>query len=433
MRFLMKKDIGSLKNNEKGKGLDVMCPEPERSAASDVRGNNGKSKARYSPKTKRRPTRYAGVYAREAERIRGVKDICFDISYKVDGKKIWEKVGWESQGFSAKLADLIRSEKIRGILYGDVLPQKKKKPPFFKEVASKYLEWAEENKARKGIDDRRRYKVHLAALFDDKRLDQISSFDLERLKADLLKKGLAPATVKHCLVIVRQIYNKAAAWGIYKGENPIDGVKMPAIQNRRERFLSHSEADTILKALKTKSQQLHDMALLSLHCGLRAGEIFSLRGQDLDFENDLINVSDPKNKMGRKAFMTQTIKEMLRSRPVISPDELIFKDRRGGGHISNVSQTFRRVINSLSLNAGIEDRRQMITFHTLRHTFASWLAMQGETTLTIKELLGHKSLAMAERYSHLIPDHKRRAVIEMERGFINHEKQVDNSGNNEQA
>jgi len=380
-----------------------------------------KTKTTYSPKTKRRATRYPGVYTREAERIRGVMDICFDISYKADGKKVWEKVGWASQGFSAKLADQIRSEKVRSILYGEVLPKKTKKAPLFKEAAGDYLKWAKENKTREGIDDKRRYDFHLSQRFDDKRLDEISSFDLERLKADLSKKKLAPATVKHCLVIVRQIYNKAMAWGLYKGENPVIGVKMPIIQNRRERFLSRSEAETILKALLVKSGRLHDMALLSLHCGLRAGEVFNIRGQDLDFENGLINISDPKNNIARKAFMTTAVKEMLKARPVKSPDDLLFMDKKHGKKIKDVSQTFRRVINDLELNAGVEDRRQKITFHTLRHTFASWLALQGETTLTIKELLGHKTLAMAERYSHLIPDHKRRAILAMEKGFGNPE------------
>ena len=93
---------------------------------------------------------------------------------------------------------------------------------------------------------------------------------------------------------------------MYKGQNPIKNVKLPVLQNQRERFLSHEEADILLNELKkVSSSQLHDMALLSLHCGLRAGEIFNLKGQDLDFENEIINISDPKNKERRKAFMTQ--------------------------------------------------------------------------------------------------------------------------------
>jgi len=133
-------------------------------------------------------------------------------------------------------------------------------------------------------------------------------------------------------------------------------------------------------------------------------------------------VPDTKNKVGRKAFMTAAVREMLKSWPVKAPDDFLFTDKKHGGKIKGVSQTFRRVINDLKLNAGIEDRRQKVLFHTLRHTFASWLALQGETLLTIKELLGHKTLAMAERYSHLIPDHKRRAILMMEKGFGNAEQ-----------
>jgi len=68
-------------------------------------------------------------------------------------------------------------------------------------------------------------------------------------------------------------------------------------------------------------------------------------------------------------------------------------------------------------NNGVTDPRQKVTFHTLRHTFASWLAMQGTPILTIKELLGHQSLAMTERYSHLSPDQKKDAVNGIEAIF----------------
>jgi len=68
-----------------------------------------------------------------------------------------------------------------------------------------------------------------------KRLDEITSFALEHIKSELLKSGLSPATVKHVLVLVRQIYNKAVVWGMYKGMNPIKGVKLPALQNQREK------------------------------------------------------------------------------------------------------------------------------------------------------------------------------------------------------
>jgi integrase len=237
------------------------------------------------------------------------------------------------------------------------------------------------------------------------------------LKAGLSKSGLAPGTIRHCLALFRQILNKAILWGMYKGENPIKGIKMPAVQNQRVRFLSYEDADLLLQELKKSSEQLHDMALISLHCGLRAGEIFNLKGQDIDFDNGLIHISDPKNKESRKAFMTEEVKAVLLNRVPASPDEYVFKDRRHGGKVNHVSGQFWRIVKLLGFNDGINDSRQIITFHSLRHTFASWLALQGETLLTIKELLGHKTLAMTIRYAHLIPDHKKRATLKLEELF----------------
>ena len=370
---------------------------------------------------KRVLTNYPGVYSRQSNSRakNGNTDVCFDITYKLDGKKIWEKVGWASEGYTAKLASQIRAERMRSLRHGEELPRQQKKAPFFKEVAAKYLEWAKGNKTLKGRDDLYRYRKHLAPRFDDKRLNEISAFDLEQFKSNLSKLGLAPATVKQILVEFRQMVNKAILWEMYEGTNPIKGVKMPSVQNQRSRFLTYEEAKLLLRELNKVSAQLHDMALLSLHCGLRAGEIFNIRGQDLDFENELINISDPKNKQSRKAFMTEAVKEMLSKYVPETPNEYVFKDKRHGGKIKAISKTFRLVVEEIGFNEGITDRRQVVTFHSLRHTFASWLALQGEPILTIKELLGHKTLEMTMRYAHLMPDQKRKATLSLEKAFNN--------------
>ena len=75
------------------------------------------------------------------------------------------------------------------------------------------------------------------------------------------------------------------------------------------------------------------------------------------------------------------------------------------------------MVDVLGFNKGVEDPRQKVTFHTLRHSFASWLALQGERLLTIRELLGHKSFAMTLRYAHLVPDEKRKATLRLEQAF----------------
>jgi integrase len=364
-------------------------------------------------------TNFRGVYMRfsEGRLFKNKPDVCFDITYKAEGKKVWEKIGWLSEGYSAKLADNVRSERLRSLRHGIDLPKKKEKAPLFKDIAKKYMKWAETNKTRGGRDDELRYKKHLAHRFDDKRLSEIAPLDLERMKSELTKRGYAPATVEHCLILFRQIFNKAVEWNLYNGNNPIKKVKMPVVQNQRERFLSYSEADELLKKLAMVSTTVHDAALLSLHTGMRTGEIFSLKGHDIDLDNNLITISDPKNKESRKAYMTPTIHEMLKARKPEKPDDLVFKRRRGQGRINSISATFRQVVRDMGLNAGIKDRRQTITFHSLRHTHASWLAIQGTPILTISHLLGHKSLEMTRKYAHLSPDSKKAAVLNLEQKF----------------
>ena len=127
----------------------------------------------------------------------------------------------------------------------------------------------------------------------------------------------------------------------------------------------------------------------------------------------------------RQAYFTAEIKAMLEERKRQAKDDaspLVFPDRNGRLQKS-VSDTFDRVINELGWNKDV-DPLQKVVFHTLRHTFASWLAIQGTPLYTIKELMGHKSIAMTERYAHLIPDQKREAVIKLSKRF-NEEREKD--------
>lgn len=374
---------------------------------------------KYSTTTKRHVTRFPGVYSRQAERVKDEMDTCFDITYKKDGKKIWEKIGWQSQGYSADLARQIRNNRIYAIQHGEELPQQKKRAITFQVLAEKYLAWASKNKNRKGIEDKSRYENHLKDRFDNKRLDEISPFDLERLKSEMSQAGLAPKTIAHCLGLVRTMFNRAMDWNLYEGPNPVKRVKMPTVRNARDRFLSIEEADRLLTELKrnprTKTHKklddpkLHDITLFSLHTGARASEIFNLRGQDVDFQNGLVALRDTKNKDTRYAPMTEPVRDILQQRMTATPDAYIFTDS-SGGKIKEVSNAFQRAVERLGLNDGVTDCRQRVVFHTCRHTFASWLAIQGTPIYTIARLMGHRAISMSERYAHLSPDHKRDAV-----------------------
>jgi integrase len=376
----------------------------------------------YSAETKRHATKYPGVYERQGERVRGETDTCYDISYKKDGRKVWEKAGWLSLGFTLEYARQLRIERLHAIQHDRELPREKKQMPTFKALAEKYLSWAASNRRNGAIDDKNRYELHLKERFGNKRLNEISSFDLERMKSELQKDGYSPKTISHVLGLFRSMLNRARDWGMYQGENPTSKVKKPKIQNERQRFLTHDEAAQLLEYLNTpQRKQLHDIALLSLFTACRAGEIFSLRGLDVDFNTGMIRFVDTKNGETRYIPLNETLRIMLENRMPIDRNDLIFKNRKNE-KIREVSSTFDRAIKALWFNTGVTDNRQKIVFHSLRHTALSWAAIGGASLRTLAEIAGHKRLEMVKRYSHLTQEHIRETMTDIENGFLKSQK-----------
>ena len=141
------------------------------------------------------------------------------------------------------------------------------------------------------------------------------------------------------------------------------------------------------------------------------GEIFSLIWQDVDLNHGLIHIRNPKNNQTRQAYLTPDLKKMFKR---IMPDnfkswDLVFPGRNGK-IIYQLSDSFDRAVADSGINQGVKDRQNKIVPHSLRHTFSSWLALQSESLLTIKELLGHRDIGSTQRYTHLLPDVKKQAV-----------------------
>jgi len=393
-------------------------------------------------------TQYPGIRFREHKnrKYRGQPDRYFVIRYKKQGKLIGESVGWSSQGMNAQKANGIRAEIVQNIKEGK-RPQslaekrqiederkkaeeqqrklKEKKENTFGVVADEFIKWGKANK-KDWFNDESRYNNHLKSLLGNIRLKEISPFLLEKLKNELFKKNLSPKTVHHCLTLVRTIFRKAITWGFYEGQIPTSKVQFPKVNNKRERFLNYDEALQLLDALNEISSQVHDQALISIHCGLRFSEIAKLTWADVDLDNENIRIRDAKTG-DRYAYITKPVKgalERLNKINSYKPNNLIFTSKQKEVQ-KQVSSTYYRTVEKLNLNEGISDNRQKVVFHTLRHSFASWLAIQGTSLYEIKELMGHKSIEMTERYAHLLPDVKRKAVNRLAETFKEH---IEKSG-----
>jgi integrase len=387
-------------------------------------------------------TKFPGVRYKEpgTRRFKGKPEKYFSIRYKRNGKSVEEGAGWESAGVTPQYCSQLRTQIVQNIRAGKDHVSLKEKREIeetkrlvkaeekeaterentpLSEIAEKYLEWSKHNK-KSWKDDLSRYKNHIKPVLGHIPIKNISILNLEGLKKKLRSKGIAPQTVLHCLQLVRAIFNRATSWGLYYGENPVTAtakadqkfLKIPDAS--RVNFLNYDQADTLMDELKVRSLQLHDIALISLHTGARAGEIFNLVWADIDFPHTIITLRDTKNGDTRQAFMTPQVKKMLAARHYqgIKSSDLIFKNRNEK-KIREVSNAFARAIKKLGFNKDAVDARDKIVFHSLRHTFGSWLALQGTTLLTIKELMGHRKIEMTLKYAHLLPDEKRKAVIKL--------------------
>lgn len=372
-----------------------------------------------------RVKRFQGVYSRPSSKriFQGKPDRCFDISYKDQrGRLFWEKVGWVSEGYTAAMASQVRGERIRSIRHGKELPDRRKgkSEKTLREI------WADEYKQEKGgkksyQDDCWRCEKHIMPVFGGKKLSEISSAMLNNFKNSLIKeKGLSAQSVTHLLNLIKSVFNVALRNGAFEGQNPVCQIEYPSTRNtNRLRYLDRDETDRLFDELKASSQTIYEMAYVSLYTGMRADEIFSLRWEDIDFENKVMHILETKNTESRTAFIIKSLLELFENKKKGRPHEFVFPQelRRGNGNKkkeqvkkNQIGNTFRRVVEKLKLNEGIEDRRYRVCFHTLRHTFGSWLAIRGESLQTIKELMGHKRISQTQRYAHLSPDLKRQAV-----------------------
>lgn len=258
--------------------------------------------------------------------------------------------------------------------------------------------------------ERRFYITYLKPALENKPLHMITPLELEDLKNSLLKKGLAPASVKLIVGNVRRVYNKMYEWDLYSGPKPMDRVKLPKVDNARDRFLTADEAQTLLAAVKKRSQLWYDVSLISLNTGMRLSEILGLRPQDVDLKSRVLHLD---GKTGRRSIpindlVHETLERVVEGK---KDSEFLFPSKKGTQLPSHsATNSFARAVADAGLNPPNVDRRHKVVFHTLRHTYCSWLAMEGVPLYVIGEMVGHSSPDMTKRYAHLCPDKKSQTV-----------------------
>lgn len=316
-----------------------------------------------------------------------------------DGVRRKKKIG--SYGNAVKVYERKAAEAKLGVL----IPTDSKVK--FAEIVADAIAFYRERNAS-WDDFEQRVKLALPR-FGSKVAATISTGEIQQwLKATAKERHWSPGTRNRVKASLSVVFREAQRAGKV-GQNPVRLVPNEKEPSGKLRFLSKDEEEKLRLATQMisplrKRGGHNDLQQLdvALHTGMRRGEQFSLTWDRVDLAQGLLYLDRTKNGSSRYVHLNSRAKDALQQ---------VWEDRKSRGftnpHVFLTLQgkpvtDAREWFDAAAERAGVED----VTWHTLRHTFASRLVMAGVDLKTVQELMGHKTIQMTARYAHLAPEHK---------------------------
>ena len=232
----------------------------------------------------------------------------------------------------------------------------------------------------------------------------VASFRDKRLRS------VKPSTVQKDLALLSHLYTIARIEWSLDMANPVASIRKPAKSNGRLRLLKKDEARHLLEICKkSRNRKLYHYVQLLLHTGMRPSEGAGLKWGQIDIDGRIIDLTVTKTKPRRVPLTIKVIELLLdiipadcnANLPVFLPENVSTTVQR------RPNLFFRRAFNNAVKKAKIDD----FHMHDLRHTAASYLLMAGVDLRTLAEILGHTTMQqMVQRYTHLLDDHKLKAI-----------------------
>ncbi|WP_394908898.1 tyrosine-type recombinase/integrase [uncultured Helicobacter sp.] len=328
--------------------------------------------------------RYEGVRSKKLNN----GDIAYYVRWRNEnGERFERKVGTKSEGWNEKKASLKKIE-----LQSTKVANNK---ATIQEVAQRYLTLQKLHIKPSSIPNYTARVNHIIAAFGTQYVNAISTKDINSFIATLSER-FANKTINTIICTLGAILNLAQKE--YEiTNNVMQNIKNLKVDNARERFLSVNEIAELRARLQGYSEVLL-FVTLSLSTGARLMSVLDIRKQDINLQNRIITIRDFKNSSNYQGFLDNYAYTLLQERlPSLNPsDRVIRKSKR------TIVETLRPILNEM-FNAGIKDNKQKVVIHTLRHTFASHLAIKGTPIQIIQKLLNHKDIQMTMRYAHLLP------------------------------
>ena len=346
---------------------------------------------------------------------------------------MWATIGKKSNGVTEKFAYARRAEYINKVKTGiDPLAHKKKKQiTTLDDIAKMYF--ADKETANKtNIKQIQKYNLYIGQVdpkeisdkYDNIRVSDAGKEGLGRkdihsvtkahirdLQKSLSSKGKAPKTVNGIIQLLTAIINHAIKEKDINITNPCTGVKRLKTDDKRERYLSLDEVRQLIEEVRD-NEILYHFTKMALMTGARLESVLHIQKKDINLNANSVTIHDLKSGGTYTGFYDDAYKAEIKEhiKHLKANDYFV-----GGSSTKTATRTIQRHLKPILdrlFNEGLDvrDAKNRVVIHTLRHTFASQLAIAGVPILTIKNLMNHADIAQTMRYAKLAPDQGAEAV-----------------------
>lgn len=311
-----------------------------------------------------------------------------------DGRRVRRSAETRNKAEASALEQKLRADTWKEREWGVLAPRS------YEEVVVPYLQNAAQHQRSYNttVD---RFK-NLTPFFAGKTMNTLKGLDISDYTRHRLGEGASEATINRELSALSAAINHANVEFEWNLPNPTKGRKLKEPEGR-DRWLTKAELAALVRQASTQrhGDLLADFILLAVNTGCRKEEMLGLEWRRVDFANRLIHLAGEQTKSGKRRSVpiNAGAMEALRGRAAFRAEHCpaspwVFA-RATGERAKSVRTGFAKAC----LEAGIDD----FDIHDLRHTCASWMVSAGVPLADVKEVLGHSSIAMTERYAHLAP------------------------------
>jgi integrase len=293
-----------------------------------------------------------------------------------------------------KRADLLRGKVAVGQDPADEKSAIRQIPTFEEFVNGRYMPFVKGYK-RSWQTDESLLRNHLLPRFGKYHMDQITRHEIIEMHHARRQDGAAPASANRLVVMMRYIFNLAIRWSIPGIKmNPASGVRLLEENNKRERFLTKSEVESLYaQLLHSENPMLQYIVSMLIFTGARRHEVLDARWEDINLLAQSWRIPISKSGKARHVPLSGGVIELLQRVPRLPHCPYVFANPNTRKPYVSIFYSW----NTARTNAGIPEVR----IHDLRHSFASFLINAGRSLYEVQKILGHSQISTTQRYAHL--------------------------------